>query len=61
MINYTRDSNSNAVLNMDAAALNKYKVEKKLHKRVASLTKELESVKSKLDLVCEKLEELEIK
>lgn len=56
-----RHAKSNAVLNMDAAALNKYKVEKKLHRKVASLTKELESVKSKLDSVCDKLEELEIK
>ena len=51
---------SGGVVNTDSAALNKYKMERKLHRRVESLTKELDDVKSILNAVCEKLEKIEI-
>lgn len=55
-----RDPMSGGVVNTDSAALNKYKMERKLHRRVESLTKELDDVKSILNAVCEKLEKIEI-
>ena len=59
MINQQRHLKSNAVLNTDAAALNKYKMERKLHRRVESLTKEVDEIKQTLARVCEKLEKVE--
>lgn len=54
-----RDPHSGAVLNADAAALNKYKQERALHRKVENLSKELESIKTTLSRVCERIEELE--
>lgn len=54
-----RDPHSGAVLNADAAALNKYKQERALHRKVESLSKELNQVKATLSRVCERIEELE--
>lgn len=59
MINQQRHIKSNAVIATDIAALNKYKMERKLHRQVMSLTKELEEVKITLARVCEKLEKVE--
>jgi len=59
MINQIRHEKSNAVLSTDAAALNKYKMERKLHRKVTNLTKELDEVKATLARVCEKLEKVE--
>lgn len=56
---YVRDENSNAVLNTDVAALNKYKSERALYRKVESLTKELISVKATLIRVSERLEQIE--
>jgi len=58
-MNQQRHARSNAVISTDAAALNKYKMERKLHRKVTSLTKELEEVKLTLARVCEKLEKVE--
>jgi hypothetical protein len=57
----TRDKRSNAVINTDVQALHKYKMERKLHRRVESLTKEVSEIKSILASVCEKLEKIEAK
>ena len=59
MINQKRHEKSNAVLSTDVAALNKYKMERKLHRKVTNLTKELDEVKATLARVCEKLEKVE--
>ena len=54
-----RDTNSNAVVNTDLAALNKYKMERKLHRKVESLSLEVIQIKKTLERVCEKLEKVE--
>lgn len=54
-----RDPHSNAVINNDAQALNKYKQERALYRKVEVLTKELVTVKETLVRVCEKLEKIE--
>ena len=59
MIQHQRHKKSNAVLNTDAAALNKYKMERKLHRKVESLTKEVAEIKQTLARVCKKLEKVE--
>jgi len=56
---YARDENSKAVLNTDAAALNKYKTERALYRTVAKLTEELEEVKSCLMRLSERLDKIE--
>jgi len=60
MINtLVRDPKTNAVVNTDVAALNKYKQERALHKKVHSLTKELEKMKTCLSNICERLDRIE--
>ena len=59
MINQQRHTKSNAVISTDVAALNKYKTERALHRKVTRLTKELDDIKLTLARVCEKLEKVE--
>lgn len=54
-----RDENSQAVINTDLAALNKYKQERALYRKVEILSKELVSVKQTLARVCERLDQIE--
>lgn len=54
-----RDSHSHAVINSDVQALNKYKQERALYRKVEVLTKELVVMKETLVRVCEKLEKIE--
>lgn len=54
-----RDPKTNAVVNTDVAALNKYKQERALHKKVNALAKELEDIKVCLSNVCERLDRIE--
>lgn len=54
-----RDQHSQAIINTDLTALNKYKQERALYRKVSSLTKELELVKLKLQQVCERLDKIE--
>jgi hypothetical protein len=54
-----RDENSQAVINTDIVALNKYKSERALHRRVASLTKELVQVKQCLNRLNERIDKIE--
>lgn len=54
-----RDQHSQAIINTDLAALNKYKQERALYRKVSSLTKELELVKETLRQVNERLDRIE--
>jgi len=58
---YKRDENSGAVLNTDAAALNKYKSERALYRKVANLTSELEEIKELVMRLSERLDSIENK
>lgn len=54
-----RDENSNAIINTDVVALNKYKQERALHRKIAQLTKEVSSAKQCLENVNQRLENIE--
>lgn len=54
-----RDPHSKAVINNDVQALNKYKQERALYRKVEVLAKELVVMKETLVRVCEKLEKIE--
>lgn len=54
-----RDENSSAVLNTDMAALNKYKSERALYRKVESLAKELVEMKQCLIHISTRLEKIE--
>jgi hypothetical protein len=56
---YVRDEVSHAVLNTDVAALNKYKSERALYRKVEVLSKELTMVRETLWRVSARLEKLE--
>jgi len=53
-----RDSSS-AILNTDVAALNKYKQERALHRKVENLSKEIHEIKSLLLNVTDRLDKIE--
>lgn len=57
--NRKRDPKTGAVLNTDVEALNKYKQERALHKKVNKLGDEVNEIKMLLSDVCERLEKLE--
>ena len=54
-----RDNHSQAILSTDVSALNKYKAERALYRKVAKLTEELEEVKSCLMRLSERLDQIE--
>jgi hypothetical protein len=54
-----RDPHSHAVINNDAQALNKYKQERALYKKVEVLTRELVIIKETVVRICEKLDKIE--
>lgn len=54
-----RDQNTGALINQDADALNKYKKERKQHKKMEMLCGELEEVKKCLSNIQERLEKIE--
>jgi hypothetical protein len=54
-----RDENTQAVLNTDVVALNKYKLERALHRKVKSLTDDLAEVKLCLVSITERLDKIE--
>lgn len=54
-----RDENTHAVLNTDVAALNKYKSERALYRKVENLTKELVEVKLCLTQISARLDKIE--
>tara|TARA_B110000503_G_scaffold74976_2_gene115751 strand:+ start:2262 stop:2450 length:189 start_codon:yes stop_codon:yes gene_type:complete len=60
MINaLARHEKTNAVLNTDVAALNKYKQERALHNKVNKLSSEVETIKELLVQVCDRLDQIE--
>ena len=61
MIGRKRDPKTNAILNTDAAALNKYKQDRALHRKVESLSREVGEIKNLLNSVCDRLEKIETK
>jgi len=56
-----RDENSGAIVNTDVAALNKYKQERALHRKVEKLIRDCEDVKQSLENVNARLENIENK
>ena len=58
---HMRDEQSGAVINTDIAALNKYKQERALHRRVTQLNNEVATIKQCLQNVDERLEKIENK
>ena len=54
-----RDENSGAVINTDVSALNKYKQERALHRKVEQLILDCNEVKQCLKNVNERLEKIE--
>lgn len=56
-----RDANTGAVINTDVVALNKYKQERALHRKVEQLMRDCEEVKQCLINVNERLENIEKK
>ena len=61
MIGRKRDPKTNAILNTDVAALNKYKQDRALHRKVESLSREVGEIKNLLNSVCDRLEKIETK
>jgi len=54
-----RDIQTKAILNTDVQALNKYKQERALHRKVEALSKEIVEIREILIRVCDKLEKIE--
>ena len=54
-----RDPGSRAVVNTDVNALNKYKQDRALHRKVDALSKEVAEIKQTLTRVCETLDKTE--
>jgi hypothetical protein len=61
MKNIKRDGNSGAVLNTDAAALNKYKVERLYYRKVDKLQDDILEIKRSIISIYERIEKLENK
>jgi len=56
-----RDAKSNAILNTDAAALNKYKIERKYYRKVDRLHDDIVEIKKSILTIYERIEKLESK
>lgn len=54
-----RDQNSQAIVNADAQALNKYKQERALYRKVNSLHSDISDIKETLNRLCERLDRIE--
>jgi len=54
-----RDQKSKAIINADAAALNKYKLERDSYRKVEKLGEELQDVKQTLSRLCDVIEKME--
>jgi len=61
MSNIKRDNNSGAVLNTDAAALNKYKIERNYYRKVDKLQDDILEIKRSIISIYERIEKLENK
>ena len=56
-----RDKNTNAILNTDTSALNKYKQEREQVRKIDKLTRDIYEIKSCLLRICERIDALEKK
>lgn len=54
-----RSEHSNAIINTDVAALNKYKQERKLHRMVAKLSDEIEEIKATMARIDNRVNKIE--
>ena len=54
-----RDAKTNAILNTDTEALNKYKLERSYYRKVDSLHKDILDIKQSIINLYEKIEKLE--
>ena len=54
-----RDAKTQALINKDSAALNKYKLERDNNRKMESLSKELTEVKQTLAKLCDVIQKLE--
>jgi len=59
MSNYKKEETSGAILSTDAAALNKYKVERNLYRRVDRIQADLCDIKKSIIDIYERIEKLE--
>lgn len=55
----TRDQNSQAVLNVDAEALNKYKRERSYYRKVDQMQNDIVEIKECIASMCQRMEKLE--
>ena len=58
-MNRMRDKKTNAILNTDVAALNKYKQDRALHRKVETLSQEVQEIRALITSVAQRLEKLE--
>ncbi len=61
MATINRDKNTGAILNTDAAALNKYKVERSFYRKVDKIQTDLLDIKRSILDIYERIEKLEEK
>lgn len=54
-----RDAKTQALINKDSAALNKYKLERDNNRKMESLSKEITEVKQTLAKLCDVIQKLE--
>lgn len=57
----TKDPKTGAVLNMDAEALNKYKIERKYYRKVDALYSDITDIKATIAALYARIENLESK
>lgn len=55
----TRDPKSNAIINTDVEALNKYKIERSYYRKVDRLQQDLLEIKRSIITIYERIEKLE--
>lgn len=60
-MSFQKDEKTQAVLNKDVSALNKYKIERTYYRKVDNLTADILEIKRSLITIWEKIEELENK
>jgi hypothetical protein len=60
-MNPKRDPNSKAIINTDAEALNKYKLERAYYRKIDSMQKDLIEIKRSITTIFERIEKLESK
>jgi hypothetical protein len=60
-MSFQKDEKTQAVLNTDVAALNKYKIKRTYYRKVDNLTNDILEIKRSLITIWERIEELENK